>query len=79
MKSAIAENVKKIIREKCLKQGALAEKAGYDCKKFSNMLNGRKVITDVDVIKIANALEVAPNDLYGIAEKQAPIGAGGEG
>lgn len=78
MKSAIAENVKKIIREKCLKQGALAEKAGYDCKKFSNMLNGRKVITDVDVIKIANALEVAPNDLYGIADNQA-AGAGGEG
>ena len=78
MKSAIAENVKKIIREKCLKQGALAEKAGYDCKKFSNMLNGRKVITDVDVIKIANALEVAPNDLYGIADNQA-TGVEGEG
>ena len=78
MKSAIAENVKKIIREKCLKQGALAEKAGYDCKKFSNMLNGRKVITDVDVIKIANALEVAPNDLYGITEDQT-VGVGGEG
>ena len=77
MKSAIAENVKKIIRKKCLKQGALAEKAGYDCKKFSNMLNGRKVITDVDVIKIANALEVAPNDLYGITEDQT-VRAGGE-
>ena len=78
MKSAIAENVKKIIRKKCLKQGALAEKAGYDCKKFSNMLNGRKVITDIDVIKIANALEVAPNDLYGITEDQT-VGVGGEG
>ena len=65
-KSIIAERVKRIIDERCLKQGAIGEKAGYDNKKFSNMLNGRKVITDVDVAKIANALEVEPNELYGI-------------
>ena len=31
-----------------------------------HMLNGRKIITDVDVANIANALEVEPNELYGI-------------
>ena len=66
MKSAIAENVKKIIADKCLKQGAVAAKAGYNYKAFSNMLNGRKVITDVDVAKIAKALGVTPNDVFGI-------------
>ena len=66
MKSVIAENVKQIIRDKCLKQGAVAAKAGYDYRAFSNMLNGRKVITDVDVAKIANALGVTPNGVFGI-------------
>lgn len=65
-KSITAENIKRVIDEKCLSKGAIGRKAGYDIKKFSNMLNGRKIITDTDVIKIANALEVEPNELYGI-------------
>ena len=65
-KSITAENAKRIINEKCLSKGAVGRKAGYDIKKFSNMLNGRKIITDVDVANIANALEVEPNELYGI-------------
>lgn len=64
MKSAIAENVKRIIKDNCFKQSAIAEKAGYTCKSFNNMLNGRKIITDIDVAKIANVLKVEPNDLY---------------
>ena len=68
MKSAIAGNVKEIIRGRCLKQGAVARRAGYDEKTFSNMLNNRKIVTDVDVVNIANALEVNPNVLFGIEE-----------
>lgn len=64
--SVTAENTKRIIKEKCLSKGAIGRKAGYNAKKFSNMLNGRKIITDVDVANIANALEVEPNELYGI-------------
>ena len=69
MESAIADKVKQIIRTRCLKQGAIGTKAGYDCKAFSNMLNGRKIITDIDVLNIAKALEVEPNALYGIEPK----------
>lgn len=71
MKSAIAENVKRIIRNKGLKQGVVGEKAGYNYRTFSNMLNGRKVVTDVDVAKIANALGVPVNDLFVIPSADA--------
>lgn len=64
MKSVIAANVKRIIISKGLKQNAVATKAGYNEKTFSNMMNSRKIITDVDVIKIANALDVTPNELF---------------
>lgn len=74
MKSAIAENVKGIIKRRCLAQGAIGIKAGYNIKTFSNMLNGRKIITDVDVMKIANALEVEPNELYGIKKQETVEG-----
>lgn len=66
MKSVTAENIKRIIRYKCLKQNAIAERAGYTHQSFNNMLNGRKLVTDVDVMKISRVLEVEPNELYGV-------------
>ena len=38
--------------------------AGYDEKTFSNMMTGRKMITDSDIIAISNALMVSPNELF---------------
>ncbi|MCQ5146685.1 hypothetical protein, partial [Enterocloster bolteae] len=58
MKSAIANNVKHIIYRKCFRQSAIAKKAGYDVRAFNNMLNGRKLITDVDVVKIVTCFDV---------------------
>ena len=65
MRSAIAENTKSIIKDKGLKQKAVGEMAGYNPKTFNNMLNGRKIISDIDVVNIANALGVSPNALFG--------------
>ena len=70
--SIVAKNVKAVINEKCLNQGAIAAKAGYNGKTFSNMMNGRKIITDVDVMNIAKVLEVTPNELFGLPDK--PLG-----
>ena len=74
MKSIVAGNTKRIIKNGCFKQGAIAERAGYDPKQFSNMLNGRKIISDVDVMKIANALGVEPNDLYRVKHGDSQLG-----
>lgn len=70
MKSIIAENVKQILKARGLKQGAVGKLAGYDIKVFNNMLNSRKVITDIDVLKISKVLEVSPNVLFGIEDKK---------
>lgn len=64
MNSIVAPNVKRIIREQCLKQAAIAEKAGYKVNAFSAMMNGRKVIKDTDIVRIANALKVDANELF---------------
>ena len=69
-KSVVAQNVKMILKERCLSQGAIANKAGYDGKVFSNMMNNRKIITDVDVANIARALGVTPNKLFGQDEAE---------
>ena len=71
MNSAIANNVRKIIASKGIKQIAVANKAGYSIKTFNNMLNGRKIISDVDVINIANALQVTPNELFGCTHEES--------
>lgn len=62
--SPIAENIKKIISKKGLKQLAVAKQAGYTPNAFSAMLTGKKLIKPCDVLRIANALKVDANELF---------------
>ncbi|MDE5619501.1 MAG: helix-turn-helix transcriptional regulator [Ruminococcus sp.] len=62
----VARNTKEIIAQQGIKQKVVAEKAGYTARQFSNMLHGRKIIDWRDVLRICDALNVRPNDLYGI-------------
>lgn len=64
MKSIVAKNTKAIIEERCLKQCAVAKKAGYSNQQLNDMLNGRKVIRDSDIQRIATVLEVDANALF---------------
>lgn len=61
----VAEVTAKIIRERGLKNKAVAEKAGYSEQMLSDMLNGRKLIRIVDAIRIRDALGVDTNTLFG--------------
>lgn len=64
MNSIVAPNVEAIIIRKCLKQGAIAEKTGYTKQQFNAMHRGRRVMRDVDIVKIATALDVDANELF---------------
>ncbi len=57
-------NIRRLVREKGLKQYAVAEKAGFAPNIFSSMLNERKVITADHIPTIAHALGVPVNELY---------------
>jgi transcriptional regulator with XRE-family HTH domain len=62
--STVAINTKRFIESGGYKQVAIAKKAGYGEQQFSDMLNGRKTIKDTDILPIAKALGVTPNDLF---------------
>lgn len=63
----VCKYIKRIIDSKGLKQKSVAIKAGYTEQQFSNLLNGRKIFSAYDVLRIANALDVMPNDLFGLS------------
>ena len=63
-KSIIISNIRQIIKNKGMTQMAVSVKAGYDYNSFNNMLNGRKLITSEDIIKLTPVLGVTPNDLF---------------
>ena len=63
------ENTRRIIARRGYKDKAIAEKIGVSANQFSSMMNNRKIITADDVMAIANALEVTPNELFGIGDK----------
>ncbi|MEE0265553.1 MAG: helix-turn-helix transcriptional regulator [Acutalibacteraceae bacterium] len=67
MKSVV-HNISSIIEERGYKKSSIAKKAGYSNKQFSDFLHGRRTIKATDVYSIAKALEVTPNDLFGITK-----------
>lgn len=62
----IIKTIRKIISEKGLKQSYVAEKAGFTKQEFSNILCGRKAFKTEYVKPICSALNILPNELFGI-------------
>lgn len=69
--SIVVENVRRILSERGLKQGIVASSAGYTYQSFNNLMNGRKIITDTDICRLAVALNVSPNELFGIESSKS--------
>ena len=67
--SIVAFNARRIIRESGYKQKAVAQKAGYTEKSFSNLLRGRKTIAEDDIARLAVALNVTANELFATEDK----------
>ncbi len=57
-------NISKAINERGMKNIAVAEKAGYTAKQFSDMLNGRRIIKPCDILAIADALDMSVDELF---------------
>ena len=64
MNSPVAESVKRIIREKGLKQKYVAEKCGMTDDTFSRMLSGKALIKPCYIPIMADALGVSPSELF---------------
>ena len=62
----LSNELKQIIARKGLKNLSVAENAGYTAQELSDMLNGRRLIKACDIPKIAKALGVEINYLFGI-------------
>lgn len=60
----VVQNIKRIIKQKCLKQSEIAKKAGYTPNQFSAMMNNRKVVKDTDILNILEVLDVEANELF---------------
>ena len=60
----VGERIRHIIKEKGFKQKAIAERAGFDEKRFYHMLHGRLIIRAEHLPRIAKALGVSINDLF---------------
>lgn len=69
---AIPGNVLRIIKERGMRQAFVAEKAGFKNYQFYELMNGRRIIRAVDIAAIAEALNVTPNELFGIKARDAP-------
>lgn len=64
-------NIKRIIDEKGMKQGVVAERAGFTKQEFSNIMNERRKLLRVEHLPaIAIAIGVDVNALCGVEKKE---------
>lgn len=69
--SSVVSNIRYIINEKGMKQGVVAERAGFTKQEFSNIMNERRKLLRVEHLPaIAVALGVEVNDLYKVERKE---------
>lgn len=62
--SVVADNIKRIITEKGLKQSSIAKKAGFTVQEFNGMLHGRRLMRAVEIASIVDAMGVEANELF---------------
>ena len=67
----IYQKIKLYINEAGFKQGRIAEKAGYDEKKFSAMMTGKRKVYADDLERICRALDTPPTTFIDYNDKQA--------
>lgn len=68
-------NIRRIIEEKGMKQGVVAERSGFTPQEFSNILNDRRKLLRVEHIpKVAKALGVTPDALFANPSGEAIAG-----
>lgn len=60
------KNLDILIKEKGYKQCAIAQKAGFSARELNDLINGRKTFKADYVPEICKALDVTPNELFGI-------------
>lgn len=64
MSGNVAYGIGRIVDEKCLRQSAVARKAGFTPQQFNDMIKGRKLILAEYMPAIADALGVGVMDIY---------------
>lgn len=65
----VAERLRNAIKDKGLKQSAIANKAGFTAQEMNDMLNGRRLMRAVDIASIIGAIKefgFDANYLFGI-------------
>ena len=62
--------IRSVIAQKKLKQSDIAQAAGYDCREFTRMLLGITPINASDIKRIASALDVDVQELFGSGKEQ---------
>lgn len=71
-KSLISANVKRLLDERDMSQAELARATGESTARISQMIHGQKLPSAAFLARIAEALEVAADELLSPPEKKPP-------
>lgn len=64
MNSIVPAAIERIIDQRGIKKCVVAARANMTPQMFNDMLNGRRLIKASDIVMLAQALDVTPNELF---------------
>lgn len=64
MNSIVPAAIERIINQRGIKKCVVAARANMTPQMFNDMLNGRRLIKASDIVMLAQALDVTPNELF---------------
>jgi len=64
MNSIVPAAIERIIEKRGMKKCVVAARANMTPQILNDMLNGRRLIKASDIVMIAQALDVTPNELF---------------
>jgi len=64
LNGSVPDAIERIIVNKGMKKCVVATRANMTPQAFNDILNGRRLLKAHDIVLIAKALEVTPNELF---------------
>ena len=65
------EKIRNYVKSTGMKHYILAERCNMSPKIFSQIINGRRPISEKDIVKLCKGLDVTPNDLIAYGEDES--------
>lgn len=73
LNSSVPDNLKRILKRKGMKQSVFSKALGIPRQRITDIISGRRLVYPSEIMQMAKALDVSPNELFGMGNREIRI------